>query len=78
MIFLAGFSAPVFAANLERGPYLQIATPTSITIKWRTDVQTDAIVRYGMALNALNLSSAGTASGIDHEVTLTSLTPLTR
>ena len=78
LVSLVGFTCPVYAANLDRGPYLQIATPTSITIKWRTDVQTDAIVRYGTVLNALNSSSAGTALGTDHEVTLTSLAPLTR
>ncbi|HMG10195.1 MAG TPA: hypothetical protein VK609_16890, partial [Mucilaginibacter sp.] len=28
----------VLQAELLRGPYLQVATPTSMTIRWRTNV----------------------------------------
>ena len=34
-------------ALLLRGPYLQSATPSSIVIRWRTDVPTDSTVLYG-------------------------------
>lgn len=77
-VFLAGATVPVFAATLERGPYLQIPTPTSITIKWRTDIRTDAIVYYGTTLNTMSSSSTGANSGLDHEVTLSNLSPSTR
>jgi hypothetical protein len=35
------------AANLTRGPYLQLATPTSCTVVWRTSGPTRPTVRYG-------------------------------
>jgi hypothetical protein len=65
----------LFAANLVRGPYLQIVTPTSIVIKWRTDVSTDSIVRYGLAANTLNDAAIDVAIDVDHEVKVTGLTP---
>src|SRR4051794_25622211 len=34
-------------ASLKRGPYLQIGTPTCMTIRWRTDLPTDSRVQYG-------------------------------
>ena len=65
----------LFAANLVRGPYLQIVTPTSIVIKWRTDVPTDAIVQYGLAANNLTDAAIDVAIDVDHEVIVTGLTP---
>src|SRR4030095_611894 len=41
--FLASDSKP--AAFVTRGPYLQNATPTQVTIRWRTDVPTQTHVR---------------------------------
>src|SRR6266576_5561490 len=35
------------AATVTRGPYLQMGTPTSIVVRWRTDSATDSFVRYG-------------------------------
>lgn len=34
-------------AELVRGPYLQLATPTSIVVVWRTTSETEPIVRFG-------------------------------
>ncbi|QEG43619.1 purple acid phosphatase family protein [Roseimaritima ulvae] len=33
---------------LTRGPYLQLATPSSISILWRTAGESDPVVRYGL------------------------------
>ena len=33
--------------NLQRGPYLQQATPTSIVVVWRTQGPIDPVVRFG-------------------------------
>ncbi len=63
--------------SLFRGPYLQASTPTSIVVKWKTDVPTDSRVRYGSAVGALDLSSALAAQVIEHEVKLTGLQPNT-
>src|SRR5689334_24089450 len=37
----------LFAAQLIRGPYLQAATASGITVRWRTDVPTESILLYG-------------------------------
>ena len=38
--------AAAYSQTVVRGPYLQMATPTSIIVRWRTDVATDSIVAY--------------------------------
>src|SRR5436190_24387315 len=40
-------SSGVPAAQVVRGPYLQIKTPTNIVVRWRTDVPTDSRVQFG-------------------------------
>lgn len=68
-------STLAMAAVLERGPYLQQATPNNITVRWRTDVATDAVVRFGVAPGSLDQVASGNQSGTDHEVMVTGLTP---
>lgn len=34
-------------ATVTRGPYLQVGTPASVVVRWRTDVATDSRVAYG-------------------------------
>src|SRR5881296_2200605 len=36
-------------ASVTRGPYLQLATPSSMVVRWRTGTATDGQVRYGLA-----------------------------
>ena len=38
-------SAP--SITVERGPYLQSGTPTSVIVKWRTNIATESVVNYG-------------------------------
>jgi hypothetical protein len=66
------------SASVSRGPYLQMATPTSMVVRWRTNTSTDGRVRYG--LDPANLSSVGDdgVTGTEHEVALTGLLPDTR
>src|SRR5262245_38916561 len=61
------------AVQVTRGPYLQIATPGGITIRWRTDVPATSQVRYGDAPEALNATAADTASTTVHQLTVTGL-----
>lgn len=88
------FGQPVAAATVERGPYLQIATPTGIVLRWRTegaDPATTSVVNYGTTLGALGSSAdaapqqavvLGTGNVdrtvTEHEVALTGLAPNTR
>ncbi|HKZ79049.1 MAG TPA: post-COAP-1 domain-containing protein [Pyrinomonadaceae bacterium] len=66
------------AASLVRGPYLQSGTPTSIVVRWRTDIPADSQVRYGPAPDALSSSSLDPAPTTEHEVVLSGLSPSTR
>lgn len=65
------------AATLTRGPYLQIGTPTSMVIHWKTTESVDAKVMYGTQLGQLT-QSATAPTGTDHIVYLTGLTPNTK
>lgn len=64
--------------SLIRGPYLQVATPQSMNIRWRTDIATSSRVHYGLAPNALNFTVTDTPSKTEHELKLTGLQPHTK
>ncbi|MGE0814313.1 MAG: fibronectin type III domain-containing protein [Vicinamibacterales bacterium] len=66
------------APSVIRGPYLQLGTPTSVVIRWRTSSPTDSVVRYGAVPGALTTSSAVPGARTEHEVVLTGLAPHTR
>src|SRR4051812_42963603 len=66
------------AAALVRGPYLQIATPDSMRIRWRTDEATESLVFYGTNPNNLHLLNGDLEATTEHEVRLLGLTPATR
>jgi hypothetical protein len=68
----------VAAAVLQRGPYLQSATPTSLVVRWRTDVATNSVVRYGAAPGSLGSSATDLALATNHAVTVSGLSPGTR
>jgi len=63
---------------LLRGPYLQVATPTSITIRWRTDASARSQVRYGTAASNLDRTAVDSTLTTEHIVKLTGLTPRTK
>ncbi len=65
------------SAQLVRGPYLQIATQNSITLRWRTDVPTDSRVNYGVSPVSLNNSAMQPQFTTEHSVTITGLNPET-
>jgi len=76
-LLLAG-AQPASAATVTRGPYLQMATSSSIVIRWRTDEATDSMVRYGDAPGNLGFTASAPALTTEHEVRLTGLPPGTR
>jgi len=61
-----------------RGPYLQSGTPTGVIVKWRTDVETDAVVRYGPTPNDLDYVAGDPTPTTEHEVQLSGLSPDTQ
>ena len=73
------------ASIVTRAPYLQIGTPPnaqtgtcSITVRWRTSVATDSVVRYGSSAAELTLQALNATSTTEHEVTLSGLAADTR
>lgn len=60
--------------TIIRGPYLQQATPSSIVVRWRTDVAVTGRVRYGTTLGSPTLTASGTSATTEHSVKLTGLT----
>jgi hypothetical protein len=70
-------SPPAGAPVVTRGPYLQLGTPTNLTVRWRTDLTVVGVVRYGTNLASLTNSAAG-VSTTEHAVTVTNLAPATR
>jgi hypothetical protein len=75
---LGALAAPSHAANLMRGPYLQMGSPTSIVVRWRTDVAGNSRVRYGLSPASLTSLADNAASVTDHIVTLSGLSPDTK
>lgn len=65
-------------AIILRGPYLQVATSTSMTIRWRTNVDLRSRVRYGLQKGVLDKVVNDSALVTDHIVKLSGLTPHTR
>ncbi|MBX3253677.1 MAG: metallophosphoesterase [Chitinophagaceae bacterium] len=67
------------AQTLIRGPYLQVATSTSMNVKWRTDIKTGSRVRYGLSQGNLNMTAEDLASDTtEHEIKIIGLTPATK
>lgn len=74
---LFGPALGIKAATVTRGPYLQNGSHTNITMRWRTDLATDSVVRYGTHLADLDGSAVGPVT-TEHEVRLLHLQPATR
>jgi hypothetical protein len=65
------------APTLTRGPYLQLGTSTSATIRFRTDSSIVGRVSYGASASALSTVVDEAAAGTEHVITLTGLAPNT-
>jgi len=70
-------SSAAAAQTVTRGPYLQMGTPTSQVLRWRTDVATDSRVRLGASPAALITTIEVATVTTEHSVTLTGLAPNT-
>jgi hypothetical protein len=64
--------------QLTPGPYLQMGTPTSVRVRWRTDVLENSRVVYGPAPGSLTSSVVDPALLLEHEIQLSDLQPGTR
>ncbi len=67
-----------FQPVLIRGPYLQVGGPTTMTIRWRTDVFDRSRVKFGLSPDQLTQVQDDSTLVTDHIVTLSNLQPLTK
>ncbi|MEO5696183.1 MAG: fibronectin type III domain-containing protein, partial [Burkholderiaceae bacterium] len=64
--------------QITRGPYLQMGTPDSIVVRWRTGAPSNSLVMYGPDPANLLWSASSATLLTEHAVTLPALTPGTR
>ncbi len=69
-------TAPILA-NVVRGPYLQMATPTSMIIRWRTDVACDSRVNFDVTPTSFYQTAVSPNWGTEHIVQISGLAPWT-
>jgi len=78
LIFIGIFLfAQVHAQVIERGPYLQKLSETSITVKWRTDSNLPSKIWYGLSPGAYTWQLNVNSNAINHELEITGLSPNT-
>src|SRR6266516_3101190 len=70
-------SPALLAAQVVRGPYLQIKTPTNVIVRWRTDAPTDSRVQFGTSGTNLDRAVEMIGTRTNHEVNVTGLSPYT-
>lgn len=78
VLCLAPAAASTGAAQVVRGPYLQMASPNSVTVRWRTGVASNSRVSFGTVQGALTSTADNAAVTTEHEVRVTGLAPGTR
>jgi len=66
------------SASVTRGPYLQIGTPNSTIVRWRTNVATDSRVSFGVTQGSLTSVADDATQTTEHEVIVTGLSPATK
>lgn len=64
--------------DIVRGPYLQIGTPNSIVVRWRTGTSSDSRVRYGTDPGNLGQTVDDFTQTTEHEILLSGLSPATK
>jgi PKD repeat protein len=63
------------AATLTRGPYLQVGTPNSVVVRWRTAESTMSRVEYGDAPDNLTGAVIDSVLTTEHEIEIAGLSP---
>ncbi|MCY4127701.1 MAG: HYR domain-containing protein [Gammaproteobacteria bacterium] len=61
------------APEVVRGPYLQMGTPSSMIVRWRTDGFTDTKLSYGLAVDDLTETIENETLTSEHEVLISNL-----
>ena len=77
-IFIIHFNHQSFSQKITRGPYLQVSTPTSMMIRWRTDVAVASKINFGLSQNTLTSSKSDDSRRTEHIITIDNLKPETK
>jgi hypothetical protein len=64
--------------TIVKGPYLQIVTSNSTTVRWETSSATDSQVMYGTNASSLSSVMSNSTSLTSHIIQLTGLNPYTK
>jgi phosphodiesterase/alkaline phosphatase D-like protein len=72
-----GVPSAASALSLERPPYLQLGTPNSVVVRWRTDTPSESMLRYGPAPGELTTVIHPPGTRTEHEVAIQGLSPQT-
>jgi len=67
-----------YRPKLVRGPYLQVTTPNSVIVRWRTDELDAGFVRFGTDAKKLDQIAGNNTRTKEHIVTLSNLKPSTK
>jgi 3',5'-cyclic AMP phosphodiesterase CpdA len=67
-----------YRPDLVRGPYLQVGTPNSMMVRWRTNELDVGFVRYGTNPDQLDKIAGNSSRTKEHIVTLSDLKPYTK
>lgn len=78
LLIVLGQTVTAQSPKLIRGPYLQVLTPTSVLIRWRTDQPTTGRIWYGLQANQLTGNLRETQPTTEHSLTVSGLQPATR
>ncbi len=68
---------PIGVVNVVRGPYIQMLSPNSATVKWRTNIATTSVLAFGGVEGQLNSTLTDTIQKTEHSVRVDSLAPNT-
>ena len=66
------------SASVTRGPYLQMGTPNSTIVRWRTNVATNSRVSIGTTQGSLTSNTDDASLTTEHEVIVSNLSPATK
>lgn len=66
------------AQTIVRGPYLQQGSPSSMIVRWQTDIDVPSYIEYGTSREKLSRVGEGRAPSREHEELISSLHPQTR
>ena len=79
LVYLLG-CVPALAQTVQlvRGPYIQVVTPTSAVVRWRTSQPTVGRLWYGTSPTALSSEQRETQATQEHVITVSGLQPATR